>query len=720
MRRNTYLIGITGCFILGLIYITYGYMVHKEFSDERYFKNDQYIRKIMNHKYYKFSYFDEFKKTVASDFNSKSKYERCEQLLKYIDSQDPKYSFPLSFEYNKDIDKMVNFMNREISRETDRRKKKGIEGELPTSEKKIIKEKFFQEIDHTLKIDQKMIDNISLLRIYNQCFLRNEKDYPINQTLWNNWTGKLYHYLGFELPVFDVYDPNLDMHQQPIRFNNGLPDFSTGRFNGDVRGPETDESGKKTENLLQYYHKSINGKGIVITTTSRHARDVAKLLRVLRALNNELPVQVVYRGHLSDRSRNIILNAALEDFSNLVNSSNFEKVLPEVNIMDPSKFGVLYPPQKISFASVKPIIRDNRMFQNYNNKLISLIFSSFEEIILMDADTVPLVNPQEFFDSEEYSATSSFFFKDRSLRDRNDYLETNYFKKMMPLNDRIDSIDRLLGLPEIDTNSLSKNNYIHGWRHFQEAGVVALNKRKHFGGLMMMLPLAIWREPIKTSVWGDKEFYWLGLLMNGDDQISFNQYEVASVGQVTPDELKVYNEKSNEVCSTHPGHVDRHGKLLWINSGFHFCKKNNHYRDKDKYPFSKIDGNELFKLYENPLKITHALVPPSLPDLRHHNGNDWDITSEIEFIQSWQDRKPDSDEIKDFGQLKEFTTKLDYLPQKGWVKNGICSGYYYCAYDSIESYGRGESTGHLFSFDEETIAKYDYLGKLWSTANPRV
>ena len=47
----------------------------------------------------------------------------------------------------------------------------------------------------------------------------------------------------------------------------------------------------------------------------------------------------------------------------------------------------------------------------------------------------------------------------------------------------------------------------------------------------MMFPLALWSEPVQSSIWGDKEMYWLGLSMAGDENYEFNKYAAASVGE---------------------------------------------------------------------------------------------------------------------------------------------------------------------------------------------
>ena len=54
-------------------------------------------------------------------------------------------------------------------------------------------------------------------------------------------------------------------------------------------------------------------------------------------------------------------------------------------------------------------------------------------------------------------------------------------------------------------------------------------------------------------------------------------------------------------------------------------------------------------------------------------------------------------------------------------KNGICSGYYYCAYDKITSYSSEKEfdTGTLFEFDTKSCELYDYLSKYGTLVDPK-
>lgn len=684
-----------------LLFLIHSY-VYDDFSASGLAKFDLETKKRMHYSNYVYADLVPFKKRHP-EVTDKSVQEKCTIFFEDFIKTHSDWSFPMleSQKYNKDIDKFEKII-KALGKQS---KPSDFYSPFSRLERKTIKSDFKKHIDTTLATDLKMADAISLLRIYGHCFLNDAND--MDQNLFNIMTRKLFPYLSFEVPTFEVMT-----RSNSTRFNNGIPELTSGYFEDKVLEPKSDD------NLILFYQQNMNGRGIVLSAASRHAKDVARLIRLLRALNNKLPIQILHRSNFSNRSKTIVTEAAYESLEDAIEFSRSPFATDDITIDNLMHYsGSSYPTQTIIFTNIKPLV-NGKLFTGYNNKLISLIFSSFEEIILLDADTVPLVQIEEFFKSQQYVESSTLYFKDRSLRDTNDYLETNFFQKLFPMNEN--SLDSLFDIPVINKTSLIANNYLRGYRHYQEAGVVVLNKKKHFLGTLMLLPLGIWKEPIKTATWGDKEHYWISLLMAGDTNFQFNEHETASVGVETPENLKTYDFMSHEVCSTHPGHLNSEGRLFWINSGFSYCKKNGHYRDREKYPFSKVPINELKEQYDSPLKITHALVPPSLPDLR-------DITDEtsnqieLELKSKWKSKKKDLDEIKEFGAELDKTEKLQYAPQKGWVKNGICAGYYYCAYDRVESLNSGSEydEGKFFQFDDDTIFKHNLLGKIWALDPPK-
>ncbi|KAK6454024.1 mannosyltransferase [Scheffersomyces xylosifermentans] len=734
VRRGTvFILALVGCLVLyraiqndvgGLFSLYNDIFVHERFDEVGFRKADLLVREELHYSKYLFSGYANFTKIFKNDIEAIKKkplQERCTTFFKQFNENNRDYRFEKfdkpGYQYDKDVDKKESFFERNQHFITKDRESK----EITLADNITLNKVFSKQIQKTKIIDQNMADTITLMRLYGKCFLGDVE--PVDKELQNLFTLKLFPYLHNSLPLFEM--PN---KTEP------LPPTSWPLFNDDIRKYEfrDEKFDQNSDNFIDFIKKNSHGKGLVISATTRHSRDIIKLIRVLRALNNKLPIQIVHKGDLNKRSKEFIEIAARADIDFLldpVQSQEHRDFLPDLNMLDSYRdFGSEFPVQKVLFVNIGQCINRSYKysFPGYSNKLLALLYTTFKEVILLDADTVPLVPMEEFFNSPEYKKSSAYFFRDRSLRDWNDFIETNFFTKLFPINKN--SMDTLFDIPLVTEKTLS-NKYLLGWRHSMEAGVVAINKVDHFLGVLMTFPLSLWKEPVQSSVWGDKEMYWLGLSMAGDENYEFNKFAAASVGEVThTKEHKFYpNSESNEVCSSHPGHVDANGRLLWINSGFGYCKKNGYFRDRIKFPFSRFNQDELTEKFKNPLKVRAALVPPDLPDLRPI-GSPVDDTASKEFIKSWKLRKRDIDEINE--NLPEGTDRTEFItdwdPQKGWVKNSICFGYYYCAYDKVESYTPAAdgspsfSHGHLFEYDDKTTQKLDYLSKVWHTGHARL
>lgn len=613
--------------------------------------------------------------------------------------------------FDKSSDKKQSFFKEQQRKLEDRFNKehRGSDEKfvLTREDNKTILEQFNKNVAKSKAIMHEMADVTTLLRVYGKCFIGQELDEG-QKTTFNDLSNRFFPFLTNKLPLFKVQGEDR-FTGWPVLKEDGSTEYKT-----DLDG----------DNYIEFVYKHSRGKGIVISAATRHAKDIMKLVKILRALNNELPIQIMHKGDITKRSLEWIESAATVDVEELLNPSldpNDESYMPELKLLESYKdYGSYFPKQNLQFVNIANCISKQYKyhFPGYSNKILAVFFSTFNDVLLLDADTVPLVSPKEFFESQEYQRSGTYYFQDRSLRDTNDFIETNFFTTLFPANEK--SIDTLFDIPRITEKTLN-NKYMTGWRHYQEAGVVAFNKRQHYVGLLMMFPLLLWTEPVQSSIWGDKELYWLALSAAGDENYEFNPVAGASIGEKTVlQNRKFYpNSPSNEVCSTHPGHVNKDGKLLWINSGFGYCKKNGSFRDRVKFPLSTFNKDELHQLFNSPLQIRAAIVPPDLPRFREP-GNPINGEPEEQFRKTWKFRNKDIDEINEnlpYGaQRTEFIT--EWGPQKGWVKNSICFGYYYCAYDKVQSYSSEKEfdEGKLYEFDEDSVKRYNYLSKVWNSA----
>ncbi|RCK55846.1 putative alpha-1,3-mannosyltransferase MNN15 [Candida viswanathii] len=677
------------------------------------------IKKEIHYSNYLFSGYANFTKQFSDhDTITKAPLEdKCRVVFSQWKEHNPGWKFrtwnSMAERYDKSSDKKEEFF-KEKTKEI----RKKFEKNFPRKEfvldrlmNRTISRNFKASVQKSKEILQNMADTTTLIRLYGKCFLGKDNLNDQLSDLFNEFTNKVFPFVGRSSPRFRKAGETEEY---------GWPVY-------DNENNTVERKDDLTENPVDFIQKNLNGRGIVISVATRHSRDVARLIKVLRALNNKLPIHILYKNDISKKSMSAIEDAAIATPEELLHPSitqEHQTFMPDLKLLEQYKdYGSEFPKQDLTFVNiVSSVSKDYKWsFPGYSNKILAMLFTSFEEFILLDADVVPLVDPEEFFTSKQYQKSGTYFFKDRSLRDFNDYIETNFFTTLFPANEK--SIETLFDIPRVTEKTLG-NRYMTGWRHHQEAGVVAFNKKQHYLGLLLMFPLCLWTEPINSSVWGDKDLFWSALACAADENYEFNDFSAASVGERTTDERRKYypNSKSNEICSTHPGHVNEDGKLLWINSGFSYCKKNGYYRDRVKFPYSVFEKSELAELFNSPLRIRAAVIPPELPKLREPGGSP-DPTPELRIRESWKQRKKDVDEINE--KLAEGEERHEFItewgPQKGWVKNSICFGYYYCGYDQIESYSSDKEfdQGHFFEFDEQTTRIYDYLSKIWHTGGSK-
>lgn len=375
------------------------------------------------------------------------------------------------------------------------------------------------------------------------------------------------------------------------------------------------------------YVAASKGRGIVISIDDKNVDYASRLLKVLAYMNNTLPIQFIHEGDLSQKSLNSLLKVANN--------------LQHVDFMD------VTPTLKRGYAST---------FQGYNNKWFAALFSTFDEIILMDADVVPFIVPEELFSFEGYKRTGAFFFRDRELSETLSESQYNFFLNMIPRGNSLFDMS-------IDESKFKNNFFKYRSKHVMESGVVVLHRKSHLLGIILSLALQYWFRS-GHIMYGDKDLFWLGQLLSGNSKYEFNKHSAAAIGVV---------EDGNQICSSQIGHLDEHGKLLWTNGALLACKKNTWLRDylqhqnlRKKHSYSVFSMRDS---YRQPVSIKQAILPASIEEL---NG---DKTLKL---------------ISNFRKSK----------RRG------CGGINYCA--------TSEDGGRIFTFSEEEQRNYAEIVGVWN------
>ncbi|GEQ70279.1 hypothetical protein JCM33374_g3955 [Metschnikowia sp. JCM 33374] len=374
------------------------------------------------------------------------------------------------------------------------------------------------------------------------------------------------------------------------------------------------------------YVSTAKGRGIVISLDDANTEFACRLLQVLAHLGNTLPIQFIHKGDLSSASIETLLSVGNQN----------------VEFMDVS------PTLALGYSSI---------FRGYNNKWFAALFSTFEEIILMDADVVPFVNPETFFDFEGYNRTGAYFFRDRELSETLSKSQFDFFATMIPTTDALFNIT-------IDPAKLNNNFFNFKSKHVMESGVVVLRRSSHISGIIISLALQYWFHSGRI-MYGDKDLFWLGQLISGNSEFHLNENAAAAVGVM---------EANNTICSTQLGHFSKDRKLLWTNGALTVCKKNTwlfdflsypHLREKFNYSISKMRDN-----YKTSIELKSAILPASIEKLNGENSSE--ITSRF---------------VKDHSRG--------------------CGGIYYCA--------SSDEGGEVIDFSPQEQLRYKRITSIWNS-----
>ncbi|KAH3679950.1 hypothetical protein WICMUC_000693 [Wickerhamomyces mucosus] len=450
------------------------------------------------------------------------------------------------------------------------------------------------------------------------------------------------------------------------------------------------------ECILQHINQKSVGKGIVLTASNSHYDDLTSLILILRVLGNTLPIEIIHRGDFSERrQKNIQLLSKNERLSSIIKDKLGIKVSGSL------------PEQEIRFINIQDSIdsRYRSKFKRFSNKLLASLFNSFHEVVIMDTDVIPFTKPQEFFKFPSYTNSGAWLFKDRTVIYKHGGSDKNFWLNLTPTDAEkrvFDISNPLKERPELIEN----NRYFQGFSHLVEAGIVVLKKQDYLNTLITSIQFQLWDTAMKR-VWGDKEYFWLSFYLNGLDSFTLNQNYAGAAGEVRdiPEELvskipRTFNEKEVNVegiCSIQPVHV-HDSQLLWMNSGYKFCKKPT-YALADKKYYPQLSDAETIKKYKSSIKIKQVLIPPDMDD----------------FYISMIGRS-DHD-----------------IPWKGWYYTELCAHYTFCAIKDLlveieddkdlkgsevrDGKNVKEYNGQLITFDIKQSKFFDELGELWMNSD---
>ncbi|QID85869.1 alpha-1,3-mannosyltransferase mnt3 [Saccharomyces pastorianus] len=302
------------------------------------------------------------------------------------------------------------------------------------------------ELDNTL---------ISLLgerlRTYDYCFLSGELD-PAQ--IFQNSAIDPFDLQKRMFPFLKRVSKESDVMMWPI-----VTDLSTGES---VPNPQVDmESSKFNGNFWSNWRKLSSGRGFVLTMSEKDVPLFLKQLKVMEFLKNVLPFQIITTG-------NDLSLESIGKISKIAKEVGQKVYLIDCSTMLDSEFSKAF----ISF---------------FQNKWVATLFNTFKEFILLDADVVPFVKSDYFFNSPSYKRSGILLFKDRVMQNEHTF---DYCVEMLSGVEPSGQEHRLISSKLIFDSSLSFSsssseeasvyyNFFEKLQlHHVDSGLVVVNKRE--------------------------------------------------------------------------------------------------------------------------------------------------------------------------------------------------------------------------------------------------
>ncbi|OQR91080.1 hypothetical protein THRCLA_09112 [Thraustotheca clavata] len=297
---------------------------------------------------------------------------------------------------------------------------------------------------------------------------------------------------------------------------------------------------------INYRFQSSSTKGIIMCMSNNMVPIGASLIEELRELGNYEPIQVYHcqEDELSERAKTQLRNSA--------NGSEIE-IIDVCSIL--MNNGIMSPWNVIQY-------------KNFWLKPIALLFSSFDEVILMDIDNIFFENPSHLRLTSRYRKTGTLFFHDRVL-DFNQFLNTEMENGETFIKEFFDRFPyNQFGLNHHEPSEYLSTSQV--WNkntaHEQDSSLVLLHKRRAGPVVLKLLWHLVTQTRFLDTIaysWGDKEAFWLSYELGGVEY-SFSPWDCSVVSR--PDDQTLHpNTLCGSLAQYYPEDDATNSSLFYVN-----------------------------------------------------------------------------------------------------------------------------------------------------------
>uniref|UniRef100_M4BP38 Nucleotide-diphospho-sugar transferase n=1 Tax=Hyaloperonospora arabidopsidis (strain Emoy2) TaxID=559515 RepID=M4BP38_HYAAE len=302
---------------------------------------------------------------------------------------------------------------------------------------------------------------------------------------------------------------------------------------------------KRMEKQLIYtihetVQRTIEPRGIVMPMFDDIATLGVSLILELRAMDVHLPIEIPHCGDLRDSTIRAVL--AKEEVGVLHFYDVCALALKTVSLRD---------------ASVKVFCESlsncHKLFRNFDIKILAVTLSRFEEVMLLDADTLFFESPMSLWDTDKYQNTGTLFFHDRIVEDKmfmSNILEGSN-GKVRQIHDFMSRFDvsPFKPLGHIERPKATSENKVpvtlnfspseqlltsHSWNyragHEMDSSLVLWNKKQQPRATAILGAFVAINRISRPPSYGDKELFFAAAEL-AETQYAFSDFGTGAAGQ---------------------------------------------------------------------------------------------------------------------------------------------------------------------------------------------
>ncbi|DBA04223.1 TPA: hypothetical protein N0F65_009458 [Lagenidium giganteum] len=306
-------------------------------------------------------------------------------------------------------------------------------------------------------------------------------------------------------------------------------------------------------------------RGIVLPLFDAIAPLGLSLLQELRGIDVTLPVEVPHCGDLSGEYAAMLLD---QD--------------PTVRVVDVCQEAVQIvdttSPARWPLFCID-IAHCHKLFRSFNIKVLAVVLSRFQEVMLLDADTLFLQNPMALWETSKYTTTGTTFFRDRisstykhlgrrstgRLSEMQTFLanfDVSKFQSLAAIPRPRPTLDWRNQSPSGDAlhlpfqpsdNLLSSHVWHRRSGHMMDSSLMLWNKAKQPRATAILASFIALNGHVQPPSYGDKEYFFLSCEL-AETQYALSDFGVGVIGSNARDErstlcgeaLHYFPESTNE------------------------------------------------------------------------------------------------------------------------------------------------------------------------------